>query len=203
MQAAIDQFRINIERVRNLGAIYEVLRGQTTTILDLSDILRAELVMVVSVLDHYIHEIVRLGMLEAYSGNRIQTPAFLRFQVTLESALHGISTPTSDSWLENQIRTRHSYQSFQYPDNIANAIRLISEVQLWNEVANHLAMRPQNVKRELMLIVDRRNKIAHEADMDVSFPALPGKRWPINDVWVDDAINFIEQIAETIYTVVS
>lgn len=200
MQTAIDQFRLNIERVRNLGTMYKVLRAQTTEVLDLSDILRAELVMAVSALDYYIHEIVRLGMLEAYSGNRIQTPAFLRFQVTLEAALQGISAPKSDSWLETQIRTRHSYQSFQHPDNIANAVRLISDVQLWNEVGKHLGMDSQDVKQELITIVDRRNKIAHEADMDASFP---GKRWPINDVMVDDAINFIEQIAEAIYTVIS
>lgn len=66
MQAAISQFRANLERVRNLGAIYKTFRIQTTEVLDLSDILRAQLVMAVSAFDQYIHEIVRLGMLEAY-----------------------------------------------------------------------------------------------------------------------------------------
>ena len=61
MRAAINQFRTNIERVRNLGTIYKALNAQTTDILDLSDLLRAELVMAVSAFDHYIHEIVRLG----------------------------------------------------------------------------------------------------------------------------------------------
>jgi hypothetical protein len=179
--------------------MYKTSMGQTTAIPDLSDILRAELVMAVSALDHYIHEIVRLGMLEAYSGRRVQTPTFLRFQVTLESALQGISTPKSDSWLENQVRIRHSYQSFQHPDNIADAIRLISDVQLWDEVGKQIGMNSQDAKQELIAIVNRRNKIAHEADMD---PSFPNKRWPINDVMVDDAISFIEQIAKAIYTVV-
>ncbi|MBC8228406.1 hypothetical protein H8E77_02515 [bacterium] len=200
MQTAINQFRVNIGRVRNLDAVYKTSIGQTTAIPDLSDILRAELVMAVSALDHYIHEMVRLGMLEAYSGHRIQTPAFLRFQVTLSAALQGISAPMSDDWLEEQIRTRHSYQSFQHPDNIANAIRLISDVQLWNEVGKHIGIDAQDVKEELIAIVDRRNKIAHEADMDTSFS---GELLLINDVLVDDAINFIEQIAEAIYAVVS
>lgn len=199
MQAAIDQFRVNIGRVRNFGTMYKILSAQTTQVLDLSDILRAELVMAVSALDQYIHGLVRLGMLEAYSGHRVQTQAFLRFQVALGGALQGISAPTSADWLEEQIRTRHGYQSFQHPDNIAGAIRLISDAQLWNEVANHLGMTPQDVKQELALIVDRRNKIAHEADMDSS---LLGKRWHIDDVLVDNAINFIEQLAESIYIVV-
>ena len=39
MQAAIDQFRRNIQRVRNLGSLHQVLTSQTTPALDLSDIL--------------------------------------------------------------------------------------------------------------------------------------------------------------------
>ena len=200
MQTAIDQFHTNLERVRNLGTIYKVLRSQTTGALDLSDILRAELVLAVSALDHYIHQIVKLGMLKAYRGQHIQTPAFLRFQVTLEGALQSISSPPSDSWLEDQVTTRHGYQSFQFPDKIAAAIRLISEAQLWNEVANHLGMTAQDVKQELKLIVTRRNQIAHEADMD---PSFPDKRWPIDEHLVDNAISFIEQLAEAMFGVVS
>ena len=62
MQTVINQFRANIVRVRDLGVIYSALKAQTTGAIDLSDILRTELVMAVSALDHYIHEIVRLGM---------------------------------------------------------------------------------------------------------------------------------------------
>ena len=196
MQAAIDQFRVNIARVRNLGAIHNALSAQTTAAIDLSDILRSELVMAVSALDHYIHEIVRLGMLEVYHRNRPETPAFLRFQISIERVRQAISAPTSDDWLDDEIRERHSWRSFQQADHIADAIRLISEVRLWEEVSNHLGMPSQDVKQQLNLIVDRRNKIVHEADMD----ATPyDTRWPIDEALVDDAINFIEQIAETIY----
>ena len=45
------------------------------------------------------------------------------------------------------------------------------------------------------LIVDRRNKIAHEADMD---PSYPGIRWPIDEVMIENAIGFIEEIVEMI-----
>ena len=40
--------------------------------------------MAVSALDHYIHELVKLGMLEAYRSNRAQTDALLRFRISLE-----------------------------------------------------------------------------------------------------------------------
>lgn len=200
MQAAIDQFRANIERVRNLGAIFKALRSQTTDALELSDILRAELVMGVSAFDHYVHELVRLAMLEIYRGHRTAPAAFLRFQVRLDRIIQGMANPADDSWLESQIRSRHGYQSFQRPDKIADAIRLISDVELWNEVGQQLGMSPQDAKEKLTLIVERRDKIAHEADMD---PSFPGRRWPIDEVLTDDAISFIELLADTIYALVS
>ena len=123
MQVAIDQFRVNIARVRNLGAIHNTLNAQTTEAIDLSDILRSELVMAVSALDYYVHETVRLGMLEVYRGTRTETSAFLRFQISLESVRQAISAQTSDDWLDNEILQRHGWRSFQQADHIAEAIR--------------------------------------------------------------------------------
>ena len=196
MQVAIDQFRVNFARVRNLGGIYNTLNTQTTAVIDFSDILRSELVMAVSVLDYYIHEIVRLGMLEVYRGTRPQTAAFLRFQISLGSVRQAVSAPTSDDWLENEIRERHNWRSFQRANHITEAVQLISDINLWEQVSNHLGMPAQDVRQQLNFIADRRNKIVHEADMD---PTPYDTRWPIDEALVDDAINFIEQIAETIH----
>jgi hypothetical protein len=203
MQAAIDQFRTNINRVRHLGNIYRALRVQTTDVLDLSDILRTELVMAVSALDHYIHELARLGMLEAYQGNRTQTSAFLRFSVSIDSVLRGILDSLGTNLLEGEITRQHGHQSFQQPDRIADAIRLISDVKLWPEVAEELGMTTRDVKEQLALIIDRRNKIAHEADINPTIgPNSPNNLWPISEDLADNAIDFIEQVAEAIYVVV-
>ena len=196
MQAAIDQFRVNIARVRNLRVIYNALNVQTTAVIDLSDILRSELVMAVSALDLYIHEIVRLGMLEVYRGTRPETSAFLRFQISLEGVRQAVSDPTNDNWLDNEIRERHGWRSFQQAKPIADVIRLISDIKLWEQVSNYLGMPAQEIRQQLNLIADRRNKIVHEADMD---PTPYDTQWPIDEALVDDAINFIEQIAETIH----
>jgi len=197
MKSAIDQFRENIVRVRSLGAIHGAIKAQTTIALDLSDILRAQLVLAASALDHYVHEVVRLGMLEIHAGHRNSTPAFLKFPITMENVHQTMTTPISVDWLETAIRTRNGWQSFQQPDNISNAIRLISDIRLWDEVALSLGAESSSlVKEQLKLIVERRNKIAHEADID---PTFPGKRWPIDEKLVNDATDFIEQIVETIH----
>ena len=206
MQAALNLFRENIRRSRDLIAIFRAMQVQTTEVLDLSDILRAALVMSVSALDHCIHEIVRVGMLEVYRGERAKTPAFLRFQVSLQSVIQASSDLDSLDWLESQIIERHGYQSFQTPKRIAEAIRLISEVALWNEAAHRLGLESRQVTETLTLIVQRRNKIAHESDIMPDYAgqvAYSDSRSPIDEVMVDDAVNFIERVAEAIYFLVS
>ena len=196
MNSAIKQYRENINRVRELGALAEAVERIATAALDLTDILRAQIVLAVSAADHFVHEVTRQGMIESAKGVRTKTDAYLRFQlpiVTVDSVLNGIPCET---WLDEVVRDRHSWQSFQDPDKIADAIRLISSVKLWEVVGSHIGMQPQDVKIRLKLIVDRRNKIAHEADMD---PANPGFRWPIDKSIVNDTINFVEQICEAIY----
>src|SRR6266498_2759154 len=159
MQTAIDQFRSNIAHVRNIGGLYTSIRSMTTTALDLSDLLRTQLVMCVSALDHYVHEVTRLGMLEILSKKRQPTPAFLRYDVSIGNTLQALGSVDDTLWLDEEIRTRHGYLSFQHPDKIAEAIRLISSVELWNALGGSLNDAPKNLKTRLQLIVERRNKI--------------------------------------------
>jgi hypothetical protein len=247
MQSALDQFRISIGRVRDLIALHNSLKATAASALDLSDILRASLVLVVSALDYYIHEVVTLGMLEIYRGQRPEPSppanttqsAFSRFQVSLGTArqelmiaidvaswlendiqqIHGstflqqshtisslipvISNSIANklnsniSWLENEIRESLSFKSFQQPDKIADAIRLISDKKLWDEVSTKIGKPTKDIKQQLILIVDRRNKIAHEADIDPTFNI--GNRWNIDEFLVNDAVDFIEQVVESIH----
>lgn len=248
MQSACDQFRISIKRVRDLISLHNSIKAQTTAALDLSDILRAALVLTVSALDYYIHEVVTLGMLEIHRGTRSEPAvtantnqsAFSKFKVSLGSAnqdrkvaidigswieseiqqnygddflqqSHKISSLfpiisntilnrlNNNSWLEAEIRETLSYKSFQEPEKIADAIRLISNNKLWDDVVNRMGRTAKDVKQQLSFIVDRRNKIAHEADID---PTLGlGSRWNIDESMVNDAVNFIEQVVENIHQI--
>jgi len=200
MQSAIDLFRISIGRVRDLIAVHNSLKAQASSVLDLSDMLRAALVLAVSALDYYIHEVVRIGMLEIHRGLRPEPPGFSRFQISLGSARAGINAGQNiDSWLEDEIRQRHSYKSFQQPEAIADAIRLICDKKLWEEVSTNMSRPAKDIKQQLNLILDRRNKIAHEADID---PTLSiGNRWPIDELLVNEAVDFIEQVVESIHNI--
>ena len=196
MNKAIDAFRTSMDRARHLGGLHDALSSLTTSAVDASDLLRAQLVLGVSALDYYVHEITVLGMVAVFEGRRPLTPAFLKYRVAMDSVLSGT---TGYAWFESDIRERHSFLSFQQPDKIADAIRLFSDVKLWQQVALQLSMPEQDVKARLKLIVDRRNKIAHEADVDPSFPNM---RWPITKSDVDQSLTYIGQICESIYVAV-
>ncbi len=140
MQSALDQFRISIGRVRDLIALHNSVKAQSTDTLDVSDMLRAALVLAVSALDYYVHEVVTLGMLEIHRGQR--------------------SEPNSSA-----NTTQSAFSRFQVS----------------------------------LGIVDRRNKIAHEADIDPTFNI--GSRWNIDELLVSDAVNFIEILVENIHSV--
>lgn len=196
MHDAIRHFRENMVRVRSLGGQYEALHRLLTSAVDCSDILRAQFVLAVSALDYYVHEITRLGMLEVYSSVRPQTSAFLRFQVTMEAAMMGITRTGNGDWFDDEIKDRHGYLAFQHPDRISEAIRLFSSVELWPSVAMILGLPIDEVKTTLRLIVERRNKIAHEADLD---PSYPDTRWPISASDATSTVDFIERVCEAIH----
>jgi hypothetical protein len=61
-----------------------------------------------------------------------------------------------------------------------------------------MSIPPQEIKEQLRLIVERRDQIAHEADIDRNNPAT---RCPIDQVFVSEKVNFIEQIVENIHKI--
>ena len=137
-------------------------------------------------------------MIDCAKGARPKTDAYLRFDIPLSATESALSGTTHEVWVGETVREKHSWQSFQDPDKLADAIRLISPVKLWEGVGVELSMLPKDVKTRLKLVVDRRNKIAHEADLD---PANPGFRWPITAPMVNDTIDFIERLGDAIFKV--
>lgn len=200
MQAAIETFRQNADRVRHLCGLYDAICGLTTSAIDSSDLLRAQIVLSVSALDYYVHEVTLRGMIEIYEGSRTPTDAFKRQRVSGSLLLGlGASSGTSAAF-EADIRERHSFLSFQQPDKIADAIRLFFDKPLWVALAWQLGTTENVLKNRLRLIVDRRNKIAHEADAD---PSFPGARWPISRDDATSSLDFIVDVCEAIHIAIS
>jgi len=199
MNNTILQFRRNLLRARELGNLGTSINNIVTSGIDISDIWRAQIVLCVSALDYLIHELTRIGMIEIAKGNRPKTDSFLKFPLPIDAMERALNGQAHEFWLGDTIREKHSWLSFQHPDKIADAIRLISSKKLWEEVGTSLNMKAKDIKLRVEIIVDRRNKIAHEADMD---PTNPGFQWPIDSLMASKTIDEIERVGEAIFSVV-
>jgi hypothetical protein len=109
-------------------------------------------------------------------------------------------TTTLADAVSEHVKIKWSNAALQNPRKISEALRLVTEEDVWGKAAVQLnewhhgrtSMTGQDLKSRYGLITDRRNKIAHEADL------LDGDlehRRPISDAEVTDAIDWIERIA--------
>jgi hypothetical protein len=190
-----DHFERNVGYVRSLIALAVAVDTMTSSALDVTDVYRAALVHAVSALDHFIHEVVRAGMNEIALGERPQTDRYEKYTVPLASVTRALTEHPRVEWLDTVVRQQHALLSFQQPDKIAAAVGLISPVRLWDTVACELQETAEAVRIRLRLLVDRRNRIAHEADVN---PTPPHDRWPITHADVERAVTFLDAVAHAI-----
>jgi hypothetical protein len=193
MNISITQFNKTVGQIKDLTATIRQIDILTTNLIDLTDLYRSQVVLIVSSLDHFIHEFVLEEMLQIYNGRRTPTTSYNTFSIPVSSVEHG---KPSDAYIASYIRQKHSWLSFQEPDKIADAIRLISTKKVWEQVSGHFHLTAGDLKSKLKLVVDRRNKIAHESDMD---PSYPDRKWPIDIDIVNEIVDFIEQLVNEIY----
>ncbi len=210
MTNAISTFNDCLSDVRNMRAFYIHLRDHCSVPeKDLADLLRSELVNIVSAIDRFIHEIVRIGIIEAYLGRTSQTlkcqAISIRFS-TLTKVLecNSIESPTSveetaEYWINKEVVTLLKSMSFQKIKSIKDALSYIWDEQnkipaIINVMRYTFPGATDNEKQKFLedkidLLVSRRNQIVHEADYDV---AISSKQ-TIDTGWLDDTILFIKE----------
>lgn len=190
-----------------LSLTYAYTSANMSAVFDSREILRAEWVARVSALDLYIHELVAQKMLAIFQGGRPCTTKYDKFPIPHSVMSDVINNPhTRDQTYDLEIRRQLGIQTYQTSESIADGIRLISDVTLWREIAldqgatNSTAdSRAKSLKMQLNAIVERRNKIAHEGDMQ---PLTPREPWPINGQDLVVVKNFIEALVNSIDRIV-
>jgi hypothetical protein len=200
MQRAIEQFRLNIQSVRSLDKIFESLQITDSTNNDVLEILRAEIVLVVSALDCFIHDVVRVKMIDDFNAGK----SFGHFSVSMDCLKKMLSAPADvarNAFLEEEIRRLNGYKAFQEPEKISQALGLIGIQKIWEQLANKINWKSKYVKEQLTLIIEQRNRIAHEADINPSLGI--GQKYSINRQETTDSVDFIEKICETIFSLIN
>lgn len=201
MQKAFDQFTDSVKYVRELDALYLHLKDTLHLPNDLTDLLRAEWVYVISAMDKLIHEIIRIGMLDSFCDRRAKTAKFLAFTISIDthSNIQLGPIPPPEYWFEQELVLKQKALSFQDPDKIADGLSLIwEEGHKWQKISANVGMPEKDLKTKLKTIVARRNQIVHEADLDL----VTGDRNTIEKADIDDVVNFIELISKEIFVLV-
>jgi hypothetical protein len=191
------------------GALYAYISNNAAQALDPSELLRAEWAMRVSALDLYVHEVVAQNLLAIFQGKRTAPPGFAKLQISSDAvvAIRGSgSAIASDNAFDLGVRTKLERVTYQFPDDIADGIRLVSPVELWNDIAKHygatgaeVKVKAKALKDDLKRIVERRNKIVHEGDLQ---PGFPRTAWSITRADVDHVKVVIARIVDGINAVV-
>jgi hypothetical protein len=205
----IAHFEAVWNRCAQLSALHAYLASNVSGILHPDELLRAEWVARLSALDLYIHELVAQLMLATFEGRRPATPAYLRFQVSNETLdrIRAVGTKSdAGAAFDLDVRNQLSLLTFQDPEKIADAVRLCSTIELWNEVALKIGASPatkasqaKSLKVELSLMVRRRNRIAHEGDLQ---PSPLREPWPISQSDLALVADRIERLVRAIDSVV-
>lgn len=202
MHRAIQQFAVNLQSAKQLGVVYLAFADKVTEAINLDELLRAEIVLAVSAVDCYIHDVVRIGMSRLFFGAAQEPNAFLNGTISLGCAkrLSAAQPVDRPALVEEEIRRLHGFRTFQSADNISQALAVIGIQAIWDKVGRALALPAADMRRQVDIIVDRRNRIAHEGDIDPTMGV--GTKYQIDHTMVAQSVSLLERVAGAIHDVV-
>lgn len=201
-------FLTNIEYARKMILAGQALAAFQSPVIDIGDFYRAAWVQAVSAIDHWFHEELYRRVAELAAQDSPGMPYQLtRFELPLakvEEVRRG--TTTLAEAVSGHVKAKWAHAALQNPRRISEAMKLVTEDDLWAKAAvqlnewNHgrTSMSAQTLKQKFQSITERRNRIAHDADL------LDGdlkRRRAISGAEVTDAVDWIERIALAIATV--
>ena len=134
MDEIFNEFKCTISQIRQTNDVYKYLKDVVKLQdAEINDILRSQIVNVISALDRYLHEKVRKGICDMFLGNRAITNKFKNFSVSSDTVLR-IWGDTSLTVIDREILINEvviqslKTLSFQKAINIKDALSY-----LWDE----------------------------------------------------------------------
>lgn len=194
---AYQSFERLINGTVNVETLYEYVKNQIVVSIDISDLLRWQWVQYVSSFDKFIHDIVRIGMLEIFLGKRAPTPKYKNFTIDLQTYKNmGNDLNSAAVILERYIVLKHSFLAFQDPQKVADALSFIwDEPDKWGKISALMCRDKNDCKTYLKNIVIRRNQIVHEGDCTDNFLTR-------QDIFQEDVLEirrYILELGKSIY----
>lgn len=195
MATQIDIFNSNIAYSQALHFSYLYFKKNNVKAIDISELLRAEWVLIVGAMDCYIHDVVckKMHTIITDSNNSadLLPKGLANYKMPLSSIKEIYDADTigeKEALLMKYLRqTLHEF-SFESVQSIDYAMSYIGVKRFWSELSNEWQCDTESIKKKLGLIVRRRNIIAHQSDI-VDFTTL--EKQALEAIDVEDAKNFI------------
>lgn len=187
----------NIDRIENDDVMLiichnSILDREDFSATKLNDLLRASLVMAVSAVDAYFHAKIIRYIVEC-SHLDPAPPKLTEYKISVSDFIRGRHATRINNVLRNAIERNLSFQSLQNPDKIADGLALIGISKFWSGVAKRMKEDVNSLKDNISSIVDRRNQIAHGADLSQSTKARNKPR-EISPEYVEEVIDTLERV---------
>ncbi|MBC2859393.1 HEPN domain-containing protein [Stappia sp. 28M-7] len=196
-------FEHAISRAREMVNLYDALNAIRPNTAANDDALRSAYIQAVSSFDFFAHEAVAIESRYRFHQNiltrNISIPMNIITILDEEERIRAT---------EAELRRSNSFKSFVDPSKLAEILSCfcqdpwtIIEIQFNSDKPQEQHLSSKNLKGQLKSIWARRNKIAHEADVD---PTLSGIRlWPIDRYDTEMSIDFLLEIGKIIPLVIS
>lgn len=189
-------FDQQITSVRSLTSIHQYLTENAAS-MDASLLLRSEYVLIVSAFDSYLHSVVRRKIRENFFNSQF-LPKNFNLPITDYLSIHNESdTGIKQQLFDVALRKCLEKDSYQSPQSVEYALNLINIKSIWKASTTAFGDTADNIKNRLALIIQRRNQIAHESDIDTT-----GSVRSITQQTVDDCRDFFIRFVSVIDTLI-
>lgn len=193
MNSAKKEFKENICSINNSIQVYKYLKNNAKN-MDSTILLRSQFMLIVSAFDTYVHSSITNKIIEIYFSQ--DSDIFVDMDISLSRAykMKNSDENMQRELLENYLVKKLSKDSFQSPKSIEYAYSILKIDHIWSKLSEQMGMRSEDIRNKLALIVDRRNKIAHESDWN----KITRKYEDIELETVLECQDFIENIVEAL-----
>ncbi|MCX8507063.1 MAG: HEPN domain-containing protein [Alphaproteobacteria bacterium] len=222
--SAIILFKQAWERCQQLSALHTHFSVNISEVLQPDELLRAEWVARVSAMDLFFHELVAETMVLIFEGKVSASKKYVEFKISMKSfdemrqpdfssMLVDTQKASAAKYFESEVREYLQNHTLQRPEKISELLKYCTDIDLWQKLAVKndglvdstlkgeidINKKRQNIREKLTAIIDRRNQISHQSDLQPrNIPyEIERNPWPIKKAELQYVKEFIELLVQS------
>lgn len=197
---AYENFNRNIQSCKDMIGLYEIISIELPFLQDKAkDVLRSVIVLSVSALDTFLHDFYRTEIVESFLENSNYSIDFKKISINI-ALIKNLNNSNTDNEKRNllaeELRNIQKTDTYQSPKSIEYIFTNLGISKIWSEIEKIgvLNLSAKDIKEELGLIIDRRNKISHESDWDY----FTQEKYDITKESSQNVVEFIDNFVTSI-----